>query len=320
MKKKLEEQLREQSEKLKRIKEKGQANLISFLMLNTVDNCMRAYKYCYLDKIKSEDNIYTYLGTTAHTLLEQLYRDEVTNKQAVEEWIKAMKNTNLLFIDYTKAESPVYSVAMKEKNDKYEKSYKELMIHYFENFKKEQYKDFLQERTVILELSKKFNKLPYNSYIFNGKVDFIGINEDNSIDIIDYKTSTLYKKEKLELHSFQLILYAMALEDLGYKINRIGWNFLKYTTKITRYKNGNVKETLKKRSEIEDNMEFKDGLVFIDYNRDNKLKAMKWVYNNIFKIHKLKGYSKVDSNRIPCMYDEFSCPNLCPYFKICSLR
>ncbi len=61
--------------------------------------------------------------------------------------------------------------------------------------------------------------------------------------IIDYKTSTIYKGDKLVLHSFQLILYALALEKMGYKINKIGWNFLKYVRKITRFKNGNVRYT-----------------------------------------------------------------------------
>ena len=126
------------------------------------------------------------------------------------------------------------------------------MVHYFDNFRKMDYIGFIQEEKVHFEVSKFFKNDIFKDYIFNGIIDFIGINEDGTIDIIDYKTSTMYKGGKLKLHSYQLILYAICLETMGYKINKIGWNFLKYVRKIRKFKNGNIRVTNIERKDFEE--------------------------------------------------------------------
>jgi DNA helicase-2/ATP-dependent DNA helicase PcrA len=68
-------------------------------------------------------------------------------------------------------------------------------------------------------------KLKLDKYIFNGVADRLDINEDGSIDIIDYKTNKEdLKPQKREV---QLGLYALALQDEGYKVNKLILDTLK---------------------------------------------------------------------------------------------
>lgn len=312
---KLLEQLNNMEEDLIDLRKQDNKNLISFSLLNTINHCLKEYKTVYIDKQRMGDNIYTYLGNLAHTLIEQLYKNEITTSTAKNIWYKECKNIEqkgFYFSDYNNGLNEELKKELFKKNLKYKNSYQREMLRYFDNFKKEEYKEFLQEKTVILKMDNYFKNKPQNEFIFNGKVDFIGVNNDNSLDIIDYKTSTIYQNSKLTLHSFQLILYALALENLGYKINKIGWNFLKYCTKVKTFKNGNVKETNKRRSEIKWKQDTtKDCIILIDYTNDNKKKALKFVYENINKIEKVKKLIQVKPNiELPCFCDDFYLNNL----------
>lgn len=303
---------------------KNKKKVISFSMLSTIDTCYRQYKFQYVDRAEGKkDNVYSYLGTLAHKLIEELYRDEIDNFIAKEEWLKGLESTEHLFLDYTRAENPEIRQEMFEKNELYKNNYNTNMKHYFDNFKKIDYVDFLQEEKVNFELKSFFNAPLFDNFLFNGIIDFIGINKDGSLDILDYKTSTMYKGEKLELHSYQLIFYAMALEKLGYKINRIGWNFLKYATKIKQFKNGNIRYTNVERKELikldDDSIDFKDCIVEIDYTVENKRKALKFIYDNVFKIIKLDNIKDINTNKIPYNYEKFFCENLCSFYSICSV-
>ena len=155
--------------------------------------------------------------------------------------------------------------------------------------------------------------------IRDGIVDFIGLNDDGSIDIIDYKTSTMYKGEKQILHSFQLILYAICLENMGFKINRISWNFLKYARKVRRFKNGNTRLTNVERRTLKYNNEFEDCIVEIDYNVENKKKALKFIFDNVKLMFNIDREKDKNTNLIPCNYNEFFCKNLCSFYNICNV-
>ena len=61
-----------------------------------------------------------------------------------------------------------------------------------------------------------------------GYIDLQRHNSDGSIDIYDYKTSSLYKGNDIKEHGRQLILYALGKEQEGYKVRSASWIFLKY--------------------------------------------------------------------------------------------
>ena len=309
-----------QKEDLIKVYKKDNKKSISFSTLNTVETCYRLYKFQYVDRVSVEsDNIYTYLGSKAHSIIEQLYRGEINNKQAIKLWDDSMNNTSLLFVNYDKIENEEVKKDLKHKNDLYKNNYNKNMKHYFFNFKsKFKPNSFLQEKTVMFELKKFFKNNIFKDYYFKGIVDFINVREDGSLDIIDYKTSTIYKNNKLVTHSYQLILYAIALEDMGFKINSLGWNFLKYvrkkkvSTKSEKYFNV-------ERKTLKDIDIFEDCIINIDYTSESKLKALKYLYSNLLNIIKLESFKNINGNKIPYNYNKFFCENLCSCYTICEL-
>lgn len=308
-------------EELKELKVNNKdLKVLSFSMLSTIEQCMRQYKFNYIDRIETDsDNVYTYLGSLAHLLVEKLYRKEITNKEAVSKWLEKINSMVYFFVDYSKTEQYDKQIELKNKNRKYKNNYNMNMVRYFRNFKPIQYKDFLQEERVYIRLDKVFNLPFFKNYVFNGIVDFIGLNNDGSIDIIDYKTSTMYKGEKQVLHSFQLILYAICLENMGFKINRVDWNFLKYARKVKRFKNGNTRLTNVERRTLKYNDEFEDCIMEIDYNVENKKKALKFIFDNVKLMFNVDRVKDKNTNLIPYNYNEFFCKNLCSFYNICNV-
>ena len=299
---------------------KKEKKFISFSMLNTIETCYRQYKFQYIDRAeKEENNIYTYLGSLAHSLIEKLYRNEINKNIACSEWEDKLNNCKYYFLDYTRSENEEKRNEMFEKNELYGKNYNNNMIHYFNNFNKLEYSKFFQEKKVFFEVGKLLKNDIFNKYVFSGIIDFIGVNDDGSLDIIDYKTSTIYKGSKYDLHSYQLILYAICLELLGYRINKIGWNFLKYVRKIKTFKNGNIRITNVERKDLKGDENFEDCMVYVDYNVENKKKALKYIYDNVLKMLRIDIIKHMNTNMLPYNYNEFFCQNLCPFFKICSV-
>ena len=312
------DRIKRNQEELKELKVNNKdLKVLSFSMLSTVEQCMRQYKFNYIDRVETDsDNVYTYLGSLAHLLIEKLYRNEINNKEAITKWLEKINSMVYFFVDYSKTEQYDKQIELKKKNRKYKNNYNINMVRYFRNFKPIQYKDFLQEERVYIRLDKVFNLPFFRNYVFNGIVDFIGLNDDGSIDIIDYKTSTMYKGEKQILHSYQLILYAICLENMGFKINRIGWNFLKYARKVRRFKSGNTRLTNVERRTLKYNDEFEDCIVEIEYNIENKKKALKFIFDNVKLMFNIDRIRNKNTNLIPCNYNEFFCKNLCSFYNI----
>ena len=315
------DRIKRNQEELKELKVNNKdLKVLSFSMLSTVEQCMRQYKFNYIDRVETDsDNVYTYLGSLAHLLIEKLYRNEINNKEAITKWLEKINSMVYFFVDYSKTEQYDKQIELKKKNRKYKNNYNINMVRYFRNFKPIQYKDFLQEERVYIRLDKVFNLPFFRNYVFNGIVDFIGLNDDGSIDIIDYKTSTMYKGEKQILHSYQLILYAICLENMGFKINRIGWNFLKYARKVRRFKSGNTRLTNVERRTLKYNDEFEDCIVEIEYNIENKKKALKFIFDNVKLMFNIDRIRNKNTNLIPCNYNEFFCKNLCSFYNICNV-
>ena len=64
--------------------------------------------------------------------------------------------------------------------------------------------------------------------VMMGFIDLIYWNEDGTIDVVDYKTSSQFSKKDFEEKKMQLLAYAYALQKEGFKINRLYFNMLKY--------------------------------------------------------------------------------------------
>ena len=83
-----------------------------------------------------------------------------------------------------------------------------------------------------------------------GIIDLVIYNEDGTISIRDYKTSSKYSNLELQEKGRQLILYGLAMEQMGYEVKDLAWEMLKYVEISYKLKNGNVRTTIAERGFI----------------------------------------------------------------------
>ena len=209
-------------------------------------NCFRTSPFEYLLKyIKCipedrQDCIYTTTGGIAHAILEKLYTNQIKYEDMDAEfedmWLVAYNVSQLKF----------------DRNN--EENNKRIGDKYYENLK-----HFFSNHTVIKNkpIIEQFVKVKIGGNLIQGYLDCCYKDDDGNYNIIDFKTSSMYKGEKAENECGQLVCYALALNQMGIPIEkiRIAWNFLKYCTIQYYQKNGICKTRDVERCKIGESLQ-----------------------------------------------------------------
>ena len=242
-------------------------------------NCFHTspYEYYlkYIKKVKEDraDSIYVTTGGIAHDILEKLYTNEITYNEMLEQfedgWLVAADIADLKF-DRTD----------EERNGKIKDKYYENLVHFFSNH------TILKNKPII----EQFVKVKIGGNLFQGYIDCAFKDDEGSINIVDFKTSSIYKGAKAENESGQLVLYAIGLNQQGVPMDKIKicWNFLKYVTIQYQQKNGTIKTREVERCNIGESLQSnaKTWLKAFGYEPDEYLKEM------------------LDTNGIDCLPEE----------------
>lgn len=193
--------------------ENGRLPLWSYSKVSSVgsDSCHWEYYLSRIKKLSGVSNSYAILGGFAHDILEEYYNGNIKYEEMKDnfeaKWLEAEMLGIKLYND-------------KEKNTKMMEEYKHDLLNFFET-----HKDLgrvLTERELWVDIKGN---------IFFGYSDALTKKEDGYTYIIDWKTSTLYKGDQIRQHQHQLLLYSLALAEMGIPLDKIKicWNFLKYT-------------------------------------------------------------------------------------------
>ena len=162
------------------------------------------------------DSIYSVPGSCAHELIEKFYRNELTNKQMLEEYEDKLFEFNIMGLLYDRLD--------KDKNEKIAKKYEDCMKHFFLNHKRVTDKPII-EPFILIKVGNQY---------FQGYIDFLYVEEryaKKKIIITDWKTSSIYKGQKLIDNSVQLLLYGEGIHqknNIPYEDIIIRFNFMKY--------------------------------------------------------------------------------------------
>lgn len=215
----------------------------SYSRLSTYKNCKHEYYLSRILKKENENNYWAILGGLSHDTLEDFYNGKIK----YDDMLTRFEHN---FLDYEM--SDLKFVKDEEQNNRMIKKYKDCMVHFFKNHHIVPFK-VISEREVWIDLGIA---------AFIGYIDAIHKDEESNYVITDYKTSSMgaeYKGENLLHKQEQLLLYALALHQMGVPLDKIKirWNFLKYTNinynhmiNVTYLKNGKHTTSCVKKLEL----------------------------------------------------------------------
>lgn len=218
----------EVKDRIKELKEQG-TTVYSISRLNTVDNCGWEYWQTYMEHLEPKDNIYGFTGTKIHKCLEDLQNG--ININFPVEIDNILKEAKLLDITF-----PSENIEEKWKKD---------ILYFANHYKSPIYTKVETEKQFLIELNGKY---------LQGIIDLVIHNEDGTVSIRDYKTSSKFSNANLEEKGRQLILYGLAMEQMGYKVKDLAWEMLKYVEISYKLKNGNTRTTIAERGFILDKL------------------------------------------------------------------
>lgn len=211
-------------EKIKELREKG-IPIYSISKLSTLDNCYYEFYQTYILKLQQVDNVYSFFGSKVHKCLEDLQNGEKVD--FIQEINKAKDDANMLDLKFP--------------SDKIGDKFINNIMCFAKNYSVPKLNKFKTEELFLVKIEGKY---------VQGIIDLLIFNEDGSVDIIDYKTSSKFSNAELPIKGRQLILYGLACEELGYKVNSLAWNMLKYVEISYKLKNGKIKSTVAERGYI----------------------------------------------------------------------
>ena len=169
-----------------------------------------------------QDCIYTVTGGMSHEIMENLYLGNIKYEDMDSEFEDAWMTAGIAELKFDRNDS--------EKNKKIADKYYRNLKHFFNNHHTIPYKVEI-ERFISILIGKN---------VFQGYIDVCFKDDKGCFNILDWKTSSIYKGEKALNECGQLVVYAIGLHQMGvpYEKIKICWNFLKYVKVDCEQANG----------------------------------------------------------------------------------
>lgn len=257
--------MRKTLEELNEIKKQYNVDTLwSWSRYNTYKSDHYAYFLKYIQHIPEDrqNSIYAVSGGYAHDILEKYYNGSIKQDQMLEEYEDSLFTMNLAELKYDRSDE--------DKNEAIALKYENCMKHFFKYHYKPKDLAMVLESFCLIKIT--------DDIIFNGYIDNCGVYKDENgekrIVITDYKTSTIYKGEKLEKESGQLYLYAEGIRQktkLPLDHITIRYLFMKYVNVSCLQANGKWKERQIERNQIGVKLisSIKMWLTKLGYNHDD---------------------------------------------------
>ena len=213
---------RAEDKRLKDLRDKG-ADIYSISRLNALHQCKHQAFLNYIMGEKQKSNIWACAGSIIHDKLEACILGKGTTEDLRKAIDEELENFELLDIDFP---------LDRNGNPTVRNNWIANMTRFAEEFKPWA-GNFETEQLIIL---------PINDHaVMQGYIDVIQHNDDGTVDILDWKTSSQFTGDHLIEAGRQLALYAMALEHEGITVRSVKWVMLKYYEASWKLKNGNLK-------------------------------------------------------------------------------
>lgn len=216
-------------EQLNKVKEKFNVNeLWSWSRFHTYETSPFEYflKYVVKQKPDKNDSAYAPYGAVCHEILEKYYLGEIKYEDMISEFEDSIFTLELGDFKFNRVDE--------DKNKSIKDKYYQNIEHFFKT-----------HNTITDDYKiEKFIPIKVGDYIFQGYIDMLRKDKEGNYIIQDWKTSTIYKGDKIIKEAPQLILYAEGIRQMGVPLEKIKccWNFLKYANVSIEQANGNIKQ------------------------------------------------------------------------------
>lgn len=204
---------RQEDEKLLELRNNG-AKIYSISKANTVENCMHEVYQKYIKKNQGESGVYGLLGTKIHDTLELIMNEKATEEDLIPALESELETLDMVGIDFPKDRNGGSSIR---------DSWITSMNHFCSTFKKP-IGEFETEVPFLFCFNEEKQR-----YLM-GYIDLIKHNQDGTLSIYDWKTSSEFKDKDLVHHGRQLAVYVAAKQKEGFEIKNVAWIMLKYCT------------------------------------------------------------------------------------------
>lgn len=214
---------RAKEDRLEALKTQGK-NIYSISRLNSLNQCPYSAYITYVLGDRGDNNVWAALGSIMHDTLQNIIDNGTSTASLIESLQDGIDNLDISGIDFPKDRNGGSAI-----RDNWIANMTGFCNHF-----KAPTGDFKTEQLVIYKVSD-------DDYI-QGYIDLLKINEDGTVSVYDWKTSSQFVGDHLIEAGRQLVLYAQALEQEGYKVNQLAWVMLKYCVVSWKQKNGKIKE------------------------------------------------------------------------------
>ena len=215
---------REVDPRLQELYDSGEP-IYSISRIDSINHCLYGAYLTYKLNKRGANNIYAIMGGKIHDTLEKITNGEATEEDllpAMQAELDDMDSLDIAFPKDSKGGDAIREGWIKD------------MEHFCTTYKSPKSKNLSTEELFIYTTSTEKKLIGY--------IDLQN-KKKNSIDIYDYKTSTLYKGEDLKSHGRQLVVYQMGKEQEDKQVDNVAWIFLKYVDiEFMGYKTAKSKE------------------------------------------------------------------------------
>lgn len=216
-------------EEVNQIKQQYNINTLwSWSRYKTYKDDTYEYFLKYILKAKEDrQNIYSISGGVCHDIIESYYNGKIKQEDMLPKYEEELFIMNIAEYKYNRNDS--------DKNEKIANKYENCVKHFFKNHQRPNW-SMVCEPHIIIKIT--------DDIVFQGYIDNLAVDKDDTkgkILITDYKTSTIYKGEKLKKESGQLYLYAEGIrQKTGRRLSDIiiQYNFIKYVAVSILQANG----------------------------------------------------------------------------------
>lgn len=186
----------------------------SYSRLSVIHECQYGYYQSYILRNKGRGNVYSFLGSIVHDVLESYTNGEIKYEEMLPTFDAAYNKACL--------------AGLKFPSDAIRIGYIDNLRSFFQEYEIPKADEILTEAFICGSFGGEHNQMFMQGFI-DETYCYTDDDGKKHVVISDHKSSTKFKEKDLLKYGRQLVLYAVMYEKFtGIPVDRVQWNMMKY--------------------------------------------------------------------------------------------